>query len=288
MNEEYQDFIEHKKQQVFHLERLNAPKILINQAKQQSEYTLGEYHTHKTTQEKIADIQRDKLKAEFVITEEQANLIFDKFDLWFEKYKDNVYEMESYCTKFFQPWFFSFVTPSGYHLFHREWLTVLTYDYDVEFLAVTLTYRRGTSASSVGADKNIRHFLNKLNQKVLGSRFKRFNQRLISVPVLIQGTQGEHTRVDLLLEKPRTITREEFIDLINEYWVSTDLADKDKGIVIHNLYVDNEDKEFCEKLFDTKYQEVANDHPVFAACQAQVNNRLKELEQDEEKNERIF
>jgi hypothetical protein len=151
MNEEYQDFIEHKKQQVFHLERLNAPEILINEAKQHSSFTLAEYYSWKKKQDHAVEKHLDELRAEFVITEDQAQRIFQRFDDWFDRYKDNLHMLEYYDKKFYESWLWGKMSP--------------------------------------------------------------------------------------------------FVD-----------------------------KDFCEKIFDEKYHEVASEHPVFAACKSQVQKRIKELD----------
>jgi len=159
--EEYQQFIKQHKDRLFHFKRLNAPEILIEDSEEKSNYTFEQWLSDKISSERIAEEEYQQLKSEFVISEEQAKLIFQKFDLWFDRYKDNEVILDNYYLRFFEPWLWG----------------------------------------------NI------------------------------------------------------------------------------NLFAD---PEFYEKIFDEKYLEVAWKHPVFAACQAQVNNRLKELEQDEEKNERIF
>jgi len=115
-----------------------------------------------------------------------------------------------------------------------SWLNGILIDRQPDLLAVTLTFKQAIKPEeSAGAafikldrdkaEQNMRHFLNKLNQKALGKRFRRFNKRLISVPVY---EQGEATRfhAHLVLEKPQELNNEAFIDLIDECWRSTDFG----------------------------------------------------------------
>lgn len=109
-----------------------------------------------------------------------------------------------------------------------------------ELLAVTLTFKQGIRINeSAGAgfirldrekaEQNIRHFLNLLNQQALGKRFRRFNKRLISIPVY---EQSELTRfhAHLVLQKPSEMTLEEFTDVINSCWQRCDFGYKNIDI----------------------------------------------------------
>ncbi|RUO76446.1 hypothetical protein [Pseudidiomarina taiwanensis] len=112
-----------------------------------------------------------------------------------------------------------------------NWLNESLTAHQQDLVAVTLTFKQGIKISeSAGAafvrldrekaEQNLRHFLNILNQRILGKRFRRFNHRLISVPVF---EHDELTRfhAHLILEKPQHLSLDEFTVLIQEYWTST-------------------------------------------------------------------
>jgi hypothetical protein len=121
-----------------------------------------------------------------------------------------------------------------------SWLNGFLMERQPDLLAVTLTFKQAIKPEeSAGAafikldreraEKNVRHFLNKLNQNVLGKRFRRFKKRLISVPVYEKG-EDKRFHAHLVLEKPPEITLEAFIDLVDECWQSTDFGYKDMDI----------------------------------------------------------
>jgi hypothetical protein len=121
-----------------------------------------------------------------------------------------------------------------------SWLNGILIERQSDLLAVTLTFKQAIPAKdSAGlfftkldrekAEQNVRHFLNKLNQKVLGKRFRRFKKRLISVPVYEKG-EDKRFHAHLVLEKPPEITLEAFIDLVDECWQSTDFGYKNIDI----------------------------------------------------------
>lgn len=117
-----------------------------------------------------------------------------------------------------------------------QWLNETISDHQEDLLAVTLTFKqaiRTNESAGAGlirldrqkAEKNMRHFLNLLNQRVLGKRFRRFNKRLISVPVY---EQSESTRfhAHLVLQKPSDKTLEEFTEVIESCWQRCDFGYK--------------------------------------------------------------
>ena len=90
-------------------------------------------------------------------------------------------------------------------------------------LGVTLTLRQGDHLGrldEVGASKNLRHFLNRLNSEVLGKRFKRFGTRLNVVPVLERSHAGR-LHYHLVLENPFPDDPLRSDALIEQEWTKT-------------------------------------------------------------------
>jgi hypothetical protein len=90
-------------------------------------------------------------------------------------------------------------------------------------LAITLTLRQGDSLGQldeVGASKNLRHFLNRLNSAVFGKRFKRFGRRLNVVPVLERSLAGR-LHYHLILENPFPENPLRSEVLIEQEWIQT-------------------------------------------------------------------
>lgn len=98
-------------------------------------------------------------------------------------------------------------------------------------VAVTLTLKQriegnncrgrfGSSIDPIKVSDNTRHFLNRLNQKVYGKKFTRFNKCLSVIPV-IEGNKDIRWHVHMAIEKPVHLTFEEFEKLIFENWSKT-------------------------------------------------------------------
>lgn len=112
--------------------------------------------------------------------------------------------------------------------------SLISYFESVKFnnpIAVTLTLKRvslsdynGTRYHSylddVKTTQNIRHFLNRLNQRVFGSRFRRFGKRLKVIPV-IEGDIKTRPHVHFTFDVPNHLSRDEFSVLVKECWERT-------------------------------------------------------------------
>ena len=70
------------------------------------------------------------------------------------------------------------------------------------------------------SSQNLRHFLNRLNQKIYGKRFLRYNKRLSVFPVQ-EGTKDIRHHLHLTLELPDDYDINEFSELICECWSKT-------------------------------------------------------------------
>jgi hypothetical protein len=98
-------------------------------------------------------------------------------------------------------------------------------------IAVTLTLKQriegnncrgrfGSSIDPIKISDNTRHFLNRLNQKVYGKKFTRFNKCLSVIPV-IEGSKDIRWHVHMAIEQPDHLSFEEFEKLIVENWLKT-------------------------------------------------------------------
>jgi hypothetical protein len=93
-------------------------------------------------------------------------------------------------------------------------------------LCVTLTEKQfvnGIQLDGIRSDQNFRHFLNLLNRKVYKSAFTRFKRSLNIITVKEVSSAGRHHR-HCMLEKPIHISLEDFSDLIQHCWTSTDFG----------------------------------------------------------------
>lgn len=101
--------------------------------------------------------------------------------------------------------------------------------------AVTFTLKQNIKAkSNIGLtqinvtremiSKNIRHFSNRLNQKIFKNRYRRFGQKLRMVPVF-EGLNGsKRLHVHLIIESPVNFESSTYKNLILECWDKTDFA----------------------------------------------------------------
>lgn len=70
------------------------------------------------------------------------------------------------------------------------------------------------------SSQNLRHFLNRLNQKVYGKRFRRYNKRLSVFPVQ-EGTKDVRHHIHLTMELPDNYDINTFNQLVCECWSKT-------------------------------------------------------------------
>lgn len=95
-------------------------------------------------------------------------------------------------------------------------------------IAVTLTLKRvsfftdnGTRTQTylddIKTSQNIRHFLNRLNQRVFGHRFRRFGKRLKVIPV-IEGDNNTRPHVHFTFDIPNHLSKDDFTVMLRECW----------------------------------------------------------------------
>ena len=93
-------------------------------------------------------------------------------------------------------------------------------------LAVTLTMKQGCFKGRLNEEKssqNFHHFMNVLNRKVYKQQFKRFNKRLNVIPI-IENSYKDRLHLHIILNIPKNIDRNDYINLIKETWNNTDFG----------------------------------------------------------------
>lgn len=92
-----------------------------------------------------------------------------------------------------------------------------------ESSGITLTMKQfsdGERLDTVSASRNFRHFMNLLNRKVYGSRFKRFGVRINVIPSIEVSRDGR-IHYHLIIKRPKEKDPSEFFRMINELWAKT-------------------------------------------------------------------
>jgi hypothetical protein len=92
--------------------------------------------------------------------------------------------------------------------------------------AVTLTMKKragARGADPIIASENFRHFSNRLNHTVLGSRAKRYGARLTMV-VVLEISADHRLHFHCIIDKPCHYSVTEFAEIIREQWWKTDFG----------------------------------------------------------------
>jgi len=74
----------------------------------------------------------------------------------------------------------------------------------------------------VSSEQNFRHFKNKLNTKLFGNGYRRYNKQLQMLVVREVSNRRHH--LHCIIEQPQRIGFEKFTHLIEEVWKSTDFG----------------------------------------------------------------
>lgn len=93
----------------------------------------------------------------------------------------------------------------------------------VGMLGISLTLKQksnGEKLDTINMSQNFRHFMNILNSKVYGKRFKRFNQQLRVLPV-IEMSQDNRFHYHLILEVPEVTTNLWLGEEVKNAWKKT-------------------------------------------------------------------
>ncbi len=91
---------------------------------------------------------------------------------------------------------------------------------------VTFTQKQsvnGFRVDDVVSEKNFKHFKNKLNTKLFGNGYKRFNKQLQMLVVREVSSNHRH-HLHCIIEQPQRIGFEKFTHLIETVWKSTDFG----------------------------------------------------------------
>ena len=90
-------------------------------------------------------------------------------------------------------------------------------------LAVTLTMKQKKDAEYLdlyNSKKNFRHFMNRMNERVYGNAFKRFQKRIGVIPV-IEFSQNNRLHYHLVMERPERVSEVLFPHMIESCWRKT-------------------------------------------------------------------
>lgn len=93
-------------------------------------------------------------------------------------------------------------------------------------MAVTLTMKlkdSGRSNDPIQASANFRHFMHRLNGKVLGSAAKRYGKKLTVFPVL-EANSEDRLHYHAIIDRPDTISALEFEKLVRQQWCRTNFG----------------------------------------------------------------
>ena len=91
---------------------------------------------------------------------------------------------------------------------------------------VTFTEKQslnGFKIDNVVSERNFRHFKNKLNTKLFGNGYRRFNKQLQMLVVKEVSSNHRH-HLHCIIEQPHRIGFDQFTHLIETVWKSTDFG----------------------------------------------------------------
>ena len=91
---------------------------------------------------------------------------------------------------------------------------------------VTFTQKQsvnGFRVDDVVSEKNFKHFRNKLNTKLFGNGYRRFNKQL-QMLVIREVSSNHRHHLHCIIEQPQRIGFEKFTHLIETVWKSTDFG----------------------------------------------------------------
>jgi hypothetical protein len=116
-----------------------------------------------------------------------------------------------------------------YKLAAEQWINQLS---TKNAFAVTFTMKgtdRDDLATRLRCQRNMRHFLNLLNQRIFKNAYKRYGKRIEVVPVL-ELSNWHRLHYHLTIVKPDSLEDQAFQNLIHECWLDTDIANYENVI----------------------------------------------------------
>jgi glutaredoxin-related protein len=90
-------------------------------------------------------------------------------------------------------------------------------------LAVTLTMKQKVDSEWLdlyNSKKNFKHFMNRMNERVYGNAFKRFQKRIGVIPI-IEFSQNSRLHYHLIMERPERISDVLYPFMIDSCWGMT-------------------------------------------------------------------
>ena len=103
---------------------------------------------------------------------------------------------------------------------YRKWIEIKKVNNP---LNITFTQKQrvnGQILDNISSVQNFKHFKNKLNKKVFGNGYKRFNKQL-EMLVIHEGTNQIRHHLHCIIEQPKRFGFDEFVSLIETEWLST-------------------------------------------------------------------
>ena len=90
-------------------------------------------------------------------------------------------------------------------------------------LNVTFTQKQrvnGQILDNISSEQNFKHFKNRLNKRVFGNGYRRFNKQL-EMLVIREGTSQIRHHLHCVIEQPKRFGFNEFVSLIKTEWLNT-------------------------------------------------------------------
>lgn len=105
---------------------LKVPDVILNHEKFLESLTYSEYQTYLREQKKQDELEKYEYRKNNPPKEDVAKLIWEKFELWFEKYKNNIEVLSNelntgHC--FYEPWFWGSIPHGAEKEFYEHILT---------------------------------------------------------------------------------------------------------------------------------------------------------------------
>jgi len=115
-----------RKKRVKKFKELGAPEIIVQNEEFLASMTYSEATTYFVQRRIEAEEESKKYREETPIKEEYVNLIYERFDMWFETYKNNEDKLDDELHtghNFFEPWYWGNLPPGAEKRFYKHILT---------------------------------------------------------------------------------------------------------------------------------------------------------------------
>ena len=118
------------------LKELNAPDVIIETELFFANMTYSEAMAYSAKSKEEAEAESKKYREDNPMKEEYVNLIYELFDAWFEKYKNNKDKLEDELHtghNFFEPWFWGNLPPGAEKKFYKHIFTEEDWEHKIYF-----------------------------------------------------------------------------------------------------------------------------------------------------------